>query len=141
MTNSFFLFHHNHHYHNHHFGVPSFIYPSAAAATAAIVAADPAADAATGGGSFRPRSHSGIEGISRAKIKSVRQTVVIIAGYIACSAPAIAFQMWAVWIKEEKNLSTEKKKNSIVVVVSSHPSNLHSGYFFQHIQPSGSSGW
>ena len=55
--------------------------------------------------SFRPRAHSGVDGISRAKIKSVRQTVIIILGYVACSAPAVGFQLWSVWVKEEKNLS------------------------------------
>ncbi len=55
-------------------------------------------------GSFRPRTHS-IEGITRAKVKSVRQTVIIIMGYVVCSAPAVGFQMWTVWIKEDMTLS------------------------------------
>ena len=49
----------------------------------------------------RPRTHS-VEGISRAKIKSVKQTVVIIAGYVACSTPAVAVQMWAVWAAKDE---------------------------------------
>ncbi len=50
--------------------------------------------------SFRPRTHS-LEGISRAKIKSVQQTVVIIIGYVVCSAPAVALQAWAVGMNED----------------------------------------
>ena len=52
----------------------------------------------------RPRTHS-IEGISRAKIKSVKQTVIIILGYIVCSTPAMGVQIWAVWCQHEEGLS------------------------------------
>ena len=40
------------------------------------------------------RTHS-IQGISRAKIKTVKLTIVVILGYIVCSAPFICVQMWA----------------------------------------------
>ena len=53
---------------------------------------------------IRPRAHS-LEGISRAKIRSVKQTVVVILGYIICSAPAILVQLWKAWIKGEQHLS------------------------------------
>ena len=43
---------------------------------------------------FAPRSSS-IKGISRAKIKTVKLTVVVILGYIVCSAPFICVQLWA----------------------------------------------
>ncbi|CAB4065607.1 AVPR1A [Lepeophtheirus salmonis] len=43
--------------------------------------------------SLKPRTHS-IQGISRAKIKTIKLTVVVIAGYIACSAPFICVQLW-----------------------------------------------
>jgi hypothetical protein len=36
-------------------------------------------------------------GISRAKMRSVQQTVVIILSYILCSTPFIFAQLWAVW--------------------------------------------
>jgi len=52
---------------------------------------------------FRPRAHS-VEHISRAKIKSVKQTVVIIVGYIFCSTPAVGLQLWAVWKEKKDNL-------------------------------------
>ena len=46
-----------------------------------------------------------MEGISRAKIKSVKQTIVVILGYVVCSAPAIIIQLWKAWIKGEHQLS------------------------------------
>jgi hypothetical protein len=47
-----------------------------------------------GRATFAPRSSS-IKGISRAKIKTVKLTVVVIVGYIVCSAPFICVQLWA----------------------------------------------
>ncbi|XP_022239629.1 isotocin receptor-like [Limulus polyphemus] len=43
-----------------------------------------------------PRSHS-MRGLSRAKVKTVRITVVVIACYIICSTPFIVVQLWAYW--------------------------------------------
>ena len=40
------------------------------------------------------RTHS-VQGISKAKIKTVKLTVVVILGYIFCSAPFICIQLWA----------------------------------------------
>ena len=51
----------------------------------------------------RPRTHS-IEGITRAKMKSVKQTIVIIFGYVACSSPAVAFLLWTVLVDRVTNL-------------------------------------
>ena len=48
--------------------------------------------------SANPRRHS-VQGISRAKIKTVKLTTVVISGYIACSAPFICVQLWQVWGK------------------------------------------
>ncbi len=53
---------------------------------------------------FRPRAHS-LEGISRAKIKSVKQTVVVIVGYVLCSTPAVAVHLWTAWVQGKSNLS------------------------------------
>lgn len=55
------------------------------------------------GAVLRPRAHS-LEGISRAKIRSVKQTVVVILGYIICSAPAIIIQLWKAWIDGEQHI-------------------------------------
>ncbi|XP_037272900.1 oxytocin receptor [Rhipicephalus microplus] len=46
-----------------------------------------------------PRSHS-VRGLSRAKIKTVKITVVVILLYIACSSPFICVQMWMHWSHE-----------------------------------------
>ncbi|CAN7998934.1 unnamed protein product, partial [Ixodes hexagonus] len=43
-----------------------------------------------------PRSHS-VRGLSRAKIKTVKITVVVIALYVVCSSPFICVQMWMYW--------------------------------------------
>lgn len=45
---------------------------------------------------YNPRTHS-VKGISRAKIKTVKLTVVVILCYIVCSSPFIAAQLWATW--------------------------------------------
>ena len=47
---------------------------------------------------FLPRTHS-TRNISRAKIKTVKLTIVVIAGYILCSAPFVFVQMWATYVK------------------------------------------
>ncbi|CAG2109915.1 unnamed protein product, partial [Medioppia subpectinata] len=43
-----------------------------------------------------PRSHS-IYRISKAKIKTVKVTVVVVICYIVCSSPFICVQVWANW--------------------------------------------
>jgi arginine vasopressin receptor 1A len=45
---------------------------------------------------IQPRVHS-VRGISRAKIKTVKLTVVVIACYIVCSTPFISAQLWSTW--------------------------------------------
>ena len=48
------------------------------------------------GGTYNPRSHSLI-GLTRAKIKTVKITVVVIVCYVICSSPFICVQLWAYW--------------------------------------------
>ncbi|XP_075536292.1 oxytocin receptor-like [Dermacentor variabilis] len=48
-------------------------------------------------GPLVPRSHSSARGLSRAKIKTVKITVVVISFYIICSSPFICVQMWMYW--------------------------------------------
>ncbi|KAK8762989.1 vasopressin V1a receptor-like [Amblyomma americanum] len=43
-----------------------------------------------------PRSHS-VRGLSRAKIKTIKITIVVIVLYIVCSSPFICVQMWMYW--------------------------------------------
>ncbi|XP_059472909.1 oxytocin receptor-like [Neocloeon triangulifer] len=47
-------------------------------------------------GPLQPRVHS-IRGISRAKLKTVKLTVVVIMCYVVCSSPFISAQLWATW--------------------------------------------
>ncbi|XP_077516225.1 oxytocin receptor-like [Amblyomma americanum] len=46
-----------------------------------------------------PRSHS-VRGLSRAKIKTIKITVVVILLYIVCSSPFICVQMWMHWSRD-----------------------------------------
>ena len=48
------------------------------------------------GKTFFPRTHSH-KNISRAKIKTVKLTVAVIAGYILCSAPFVCVQLYAIF--------------------------------------------
>lgn len=50
----------------------------------------------------RPRAHS-LEGMSRAKAKSVNQTIVIIVSYVMCSIPAVGIKLWAMWWDKSKD--------------------------------------
>ena len=45
---------------------------------------------------FLPRTHSH-KNISRAKIKTVKLTVAVIAGYVLCSAPFVCVQLYAIF--------------------------------------------
>jgi hypothetical protein len=45
---------------------------------------------------LNPRSHS-IYRLSKAKIKTVKVTVVVVICYIVCSSPFICVQVWAYW--------------------------------------------
>lgn len=48
----------------------------------------------------KPRHSQVVEdasAISRAKMRSVQQTVTIVLAYIVCSTPFIYIQLWAVW--------------------------------------------
>ncbi|CAG2176968.1 unnamed protein product [Oppiella nova] len=53
-------------------------------------------DRAKPGAAYNPRSHS-LTGLTRAKIKTVKITVVVIVCYIICSSPFICVQLWAYW--------------------------------------------
>ena len=43
-----------------------------------------------------PRSHS-IRSISNAKIKTVKLTIVVVVGYLVCSAPFVCVQLYTVF--------------------------------------------
>ena len=51
-----------------------------------------------------PRSHS-TRAISNAKIKTVKLTVVVVAGYLICSAPYVCIQLYVVLGNPTINMS------------------------------------
>ncbi|KAL1430932.1 hypothetical protein MTO96_014358, partial [Rhipicephalus appendiculatus] len=80
------------------------LHPAAGARLHAYRFKSPQGDAASGTdsssyvrGPLVPRSHSSARGLSRAKIKTVKITVVVISFYIICSSPFICVQMWMYW--------------------------------------------
>ncbi|XP_022247004.1 oxytocin receptor-like [Limulus polyphemus] len=51
-----------------------------------------------------PRSHCrSVPDLSRAKVKTIRITIVVIACYIICSTPFLAVQLWAYWSPYAQN--------------------------------------
>ncbi|XP_054159921.1 vasopressin V1a receptor-like [Oppia nitens] len=56
------------------------------------------------GGGYNPRSHS-LTGLTRAKIKTVKITIVVILCYIICSSPFICVQLWAYWVPNAQTSS------------------------------------
>ncbi|XP_076372897.1 oxytocin receptor-like [Tachypleus tridentatus] len=56
-----------------------------------------------------PRSHCrSVRDLSRAKVKSIRITIVVIACYILCSTPFLVVQLWAYWSPYAQNSSVWK---------------------------------
>uniref|UniRef100_A0A8C0FEL3 Arginine vasopressin receptor 1B n=1 Tax=Bubo bubo TaxID=30461 RepID=A0A8C0FEL3_BUBBB len=52
---------------------------------------------APGMGGGQPSRVSSVRTISRAKIRTVKMTFVIVVAYVACWAPFFSMQMWSVW--------------------------------------------
>uniref|UniRef100_A0A8C6NDX7 Uncharacterized protein n=1 Tax=Melopsittacus undulatus TaxID=13146 RepID=A0A8C6NDX7_MELUD len=51
-------------------------------------------------GGTTPSRVSSVRTISRAKIRTVKMTFVIVVAYVACWAPFFSVQMWSVWDKD-----------------------------------------
>ncbi|NXX44868.1 V1BR protein, partial [Tricholaema leucomelas] len=65
-----------------------------------MVAAPPAPSSSERSGqcpSGQPSRVSSVRTISRAKIRTVKMTFVIVVAYVACWAPFFSMQMWSVW--------------------------------------------
>jgi hypothetical protein len=56
-----------------------------------------------------PRSHS-LRSVSRAKIKTVKITVVIMVCYVLCSMPFISVQLWVYWYPNAQSFFQTSKK-------------------------------
>lgn len=65
---------------------------------------------------------SSVKGISRAKIRTVKMTFVIVSAYIACWAPFFTVQMWSVWDERFTWIESE----NIVVTVTALLASLNS---------------
>lgn len=64
---------------------------------------------------LNPRSHS-IYRISKAKIKTVKVTVVVVICYIVCSSPFILVQLWAYWYPGARDTAFWKGKQIIEAI-------------------------
>uniref|UniRef100_A0A3B1IE38 Arginine vasopressin receptor 1A n=1 Tax=Astyanax mexicanus TaxID=7994 RepID=A0A3B1IE38_ASTMX len=58
-------------------------------------------------------SVSGVSTISRAKLRTVKMTLVIVLAYIVCWAPFFIVQMWSVW---DANFSWDDSENTAVTL-------------------------
>ncbi|XP_054845093.1 vasopressin V1a receptor [Eublepharis macularius] len=83
--------------------------------------------AAPRGGVLRKGLHhtpcvSSVKNISRAKIRTVKMTFVIVSAYIVCWAPFFTVQMWSVWDRHSSWIESE----DIVVTVTALLASLNS---------------
>ncbi|NXG70335.1 V1BR protein, partial [Baryphthengus martii] len=71
--------------------------PSTAGAAAAAPPAPCSSEKSGQRPSGQPSRVSSVRTISRAKIRTVKMTFVIVVAYVACWAPFFSVQMWSVW--------------------------------------------
>ncbi|XP_016405884.1 arg8-vasotocin receptor-like [Sinocyclocheilus rhinocerous] len=71
------------------------------------------ADGAHKNGLIGKNSVSSVTTISRAKLRTVKMTFVIVLAYIICWAPFFTVQMWSVW---DKNFSWDDSENTAVTL-------------------------
>ncbi|XP_036389079.1 vasopressin V2 receptor-like [Megalops cyprinoides] len=63
-----------------------------------------------------PSRASSVAGVSKARIKTVKMTVVIVLAYIICWAPFFTVQLWSVW---DLNAPTETAAFTILMLLAS----------------------
>ncbi|KAL6116592.1 avpr1a [Pungitius sinensis] len=68
---------------------------------------------APGNGALSRSSVSGVGNISRAKLRTVKMTFVIVLAYVVCWAPFFTVQMWSVW---DKNFSFADSESTTVTL-------------------------
>ncbi|NXM86599.1 V1BR protein, partial [Oenanthe oenanthe] len=66
-----------------------------------------------------PSRVSSVRSISRAKIRTVRMTFVIVAAYVACWAPFFSVQMWSVWDEDAPDEDSTNVAFSITMLLAS----------------------
>ncbi|MBN3299311.1 AVT protein, partial [Amia calva] len=72
-----------------------------------------AGETASKNGMMVPSSVSSIRTISRAKLRTVKMTFVIVLAYIVCWSPFFVVQMWSVW---DENFSWHESENTAVTL-------------------------
>ncbi|NXO62010.1 V1BR protein, partial [Phainopepla nitens] len=67
----------------------------------------------------QPSRVSSVRTISRAKIRTVKMTFVIVAAYVSCWAPFFSVQMWSVWDEEAPDEESTNVAFSITMLLAS----------------------
>ncbi|NWS97012.1 V1BR protein, partial [Mionectes macconnelli] len=67
----------------------------------------------------QPSRVSSVRTISRAKIRTVKMTFVIVAAYVACWAPFFSVQMWSVWDEDAPDDESTNVAFSITMLLAS----------------------
>ncbi|NWR45873.1 V1BR protein, partial [Regulus satrapa] len=70
-------------------------------------------------GAGQPSRVSSVRAISRAKIRTVKMTFVIVAAYVACWAPFFSVQMWSVWDEDAPDDESTNVAFSITMLLAS----------------------
>ncbi|NXO79985.1 V1BR protein, partial [Sitta europaea] len=68
---------------------------------------------------LKGKTQSGVRTISRAKIRTVKMTFVIVAAYITCWAPFFSVQMWSVWDEDAPDDESTNVAFSITMLLAS----------------------
>ncbi|XP_054837465.1 vasopressin V1b receptor [Eublepharis macularius] len=78
-----------------------------------------AATSQKGAGGHSGSRVSSVRTISRAKIRTVKMTFVIVLAYVACWAPFFGVQMWSVWDKNAPNDESSNVSFTITMLLGS----------------------
>nr|RLV64474.1 hypothetical protein DV515_00017457 [Chloebia gouldiae] len=91
---------------------------SGAPGAGGAAAAAPAGPGPAGKGG-EPSRVSSVRTISRAKIRTVKMTFVIVAAYVTCWAPFFSVQMWSVWDQDAPDDESTNVAFSITMLLAS----------------------
>ncbi|NXH48025.1 V1BR protein, partial [Dicaeum eximium] len=86
--------------------------------TGGAAVAAPASPGPAGKGA-QPSRVSSVRPISRAKIRTVKMTFVIVAAYVTCWAPFFSVQMWSVWDEDAPDDESTDVAFSITMLLAS----------------------
>ncbi|NWU62830.1 V1BR protein, partial [Pterocles burchelli] len=96
---------------------------SGAPGTGSVTAAAPPAPGSSEKGgqcpSGQPSRVSSVRTISRAKIRTVKMTFVIVVAYVACWAPFFSMQMWSVWDEDAPDDESSNVAFTITMLLAS----------------------